>query len=309
MRRTGPLTATTAPPTYNAFAHRSATRAARSQTAPPRSPSRPAQRQPTRSKTTLSRTGDGQDTSNRSRTGLGERPPPPEQAATPSVHRHGAETPSIRHGVRQRTDLQVTRPTSGTSRETLHQSSRLTSNPVVSASLTVNLVARGERTGGVVWPHLLGRMGPCRTSRCRAGSRWASAASVSTGPTATWNARRSVPLQPSASSPTTPSATSLSCAGRSRCPSATSARWAPAAHTRSGRASCGSGVEAQQLAALRSPIGLDLGARTPEETVMSITAEIIAHANGTSGLPLSLHTRPVHRAAAGILPTASTLIE
>ncbi|WP_073223375.1 hypothetical protein [Streptomyces sp. NBRC 110465] len=28
-----------------------------------------------------------------------------------------------------------------------------------------------------------------------------------------------------------------------------------------------------------------LGARTPEETAMSITAEIIAHANGASGLP------------------------
>lgn len=42
---------------------------------------------------------------------------------------------------------------------------------------------------------------------------------------------------------------------------------------------------------------------------MSITAEIIAHANGASGLPLSLHTGPIHRATAGILPTASTLIE
>ncbi|MGW3866449.1 XdhC family protein [Streptomyces sp. NPDC005047] len=69
------------------------------------------------------------------------------------------------------------------------------------------------------------------------------------------------------------------------------------------------GIEAQQLASLRSPIGLDLGARTPEETAVSITAEIIAHANGGSGLPLSLRTGPIHRpAAAGTLPTASTLI-
>lgn len=57
------------------------------------------------------------------------------------------------------------------------------------------------------------------------------------------------------------------------------------------------GIEAQQLAGLRSPIGLDLGARTPEETAVSITAEIIAHANGASGLPLSLRTGPIHRPA------------
>ncbi|CAM5256240.1 hypothetical protein SALBM311S_03547 [Streptomyces alboniger] len=42
---------------------------------------------------------------------------------------------------------------------------------------------------------------------------------------------------------------------------------------------------------------------------MSITAEIIAHANGASGLPPFMHTSPIHRAAVGILPTASTLIE
>ncbi|MFJ1588857.1 hypothetical protein ACIOD0_01205 [Kitasatospora albolonga] len=42
---------------------------------------------------------------------------------------------------------------------------------------------------------------------------------------------------------------------------------------------------------------------------MSITAEIIAHANGGSGLLLSLRTGAIHRhAAAGTLPAASTLI-
>ncbi len=41
---------------------------------------------------------------------------------------------------------------------------------------------------------------------------------------------------------------------------------------------------------------------------MSITAEIIVHANGASGLPLSLRTGPIHRAVAEILPP-HTLID
>ncbi|MEU6228485.1 XdhC/CoxI family protein [Streptomyces sp. NPDC047042] len=54
------------------------------------------------------------------------------------------------------------------------------------------------------------------------------------------------------------------------------------------------GVPEARLARLRSPIGLDLGARTPEETAVSITAEIISHANDTTGLPLSHGTGPIH---------------
>ncbi|WP_051858618.1 XdhC family protein [Streptomyces cellulosae] len=55
------------------------------------------------------------------------------------------------------------------------------------------------------------------------------------------------------------------------------------------------GVTADELTRLRSPIGLDLGARTPEETAVSITAEIIAHTNQGTGLPLTRITGPIHR--------------
>ncbi|WP_406172058.1 XdhC family protein [Streptomyces canus] len=45
------------------------------------------------------------------------------------------------------------------------------------------------------------------------------------------------------------------------------------------------GVTTAQLARLNSPIGLDLGAHTPEETAISITAEIIAHTHRPAPVP------------------------
>jgi xanthine dehydrogenase accessory factor len=63
------------------------------------------------------------------------------------------------------------------------------------------------------------------------------------------------------------------------------------------------GVPAEHLARLSSPIGLDLGARTPEETAVSIAAEIIARRWGGGGLPLSaLDARIHHDALAPDLP-------
>jgi xanthine dehydrogenase accessory factor len=47
------------------------------------------------------------------------------------------------------------------------------------------------------------------------------------------------------------------------------------------------GLTDAELGRLASPIGLDLGARTPEETAVSIAAEIIAHRWGGGGRPLT----------------------
>ena len=54
-------------------------------------------------------------------------------------------------------------------------------------------------------------------------------------------------------------------------------------------------LTAAQLARLSSPIGLDLGARTPEETAISIAAEIIARRWHGAGRPLSLTSGSIHR--------------
>ncbi|WP_068922614.1 XdhC family protein [Planobispora rosea] len=65
------------------------------------------------------------------------------------------------------------------------------------------------------------------------------------------------------------------------------------------------GLGEAELSRLRSPIGLDLGARTPEETALSIAAEFVALRRGGSGLPLTRTAGPIHpagRAVPGRLP-------
>ncbi|MBT3155047.1 XdhC family protein [Streptomyces sp. CHD11] len=57
------------------------------------------------------------------------------------------------------------------------------------------------------------------------------------------------------------------------------------------------GVGERELSRLRSPIGLDLGARTPQETALSIAAEIVASRRGGTGAPLTGSDTPIHREA------------
>jgi xanthine dehydrogenase accessory factor len=59
------------------------------------------------------------------------------------------------------------------------------------------------------------------------------------------------------------------------------------------------GIGEDAIARLASPIGLDLGARTPEETAVSIAAEIIQQRWGGSGAPLSATDGAIHGTAAG----------
>lgn len=54
------------------------------------------------------------------------------------------------------------------------------------------------------------------------------------------------------------------------------------------------GVTELELARLRSPIGLDLGARTPEETALSIASEIVANRRGGTGTSLTGAHIPIH---------------
>ena len=55
------------------------------------------------------------------------------------------------------------------------------------------------------------------------------------------------------------------------------------------------GCDEGQLARVKAPIGLDIGARTPEETAISIVAEIIAAQTGSDARPLREAEGPIHR--------------
>ena len=58
----------------------------------------------------------------------------------------------------------------------------------------------------------------------------------------------------------------------------------------------GAGPTEDELARLHSPIGLDLGARTPEEVAVSVAAEIVALRWGGTGTPLARTAGAIHGA-------------
>ena len=57
------------------------------------------------------------------------------------------------------------------------------------------------------------------------------------------------------------------------------------------------GLTDVELSRMRSPVGLDIGARTPEETAVSIAAELVQARWGGTGRPLGETSGPIHVAA------------
>ncbi|MFP3987606.1 XdhC/CoxI family protein [Streptomyces sp. E11-3] len=69
------------------------------------------------------------------------------------------------------------------------------------------------------------------------------------------------------------------------------------------------GVTDLQLTRLHSPIGLDLGARTPEETALSIASEIIAARRGGTGVSLTGAHTPIHHDGGDVSPPPSAMTQ
>lgn len=58
------------------------------------------------------------------------------------------------------------------------------------------------------------------------------------------------------------------------------------------------GVAPELIERLRSPMGLDVGARTPAEVAVSVLAEVLSVRNGLGAAPLTAGRGPIHRLAA-----------
>jgi xanthine dehydrogenase accessory factor len=72
------------------------------------------------------------------------------------------------------------------------------------------------------------------------------------------------------------------------------------------------GLTEPELARLASPIGLDIGARTPEETAISVAAEIVQSRWGGSGRKLGVTDGPIHHGSdleRGEPPAAGAVVE
>lgn len=60
------------------------------------------------------------------------------------------------------------------------------------------------------------------------------------------------------------------------------------------------GLDDQAIARIQAPCGLDIGARTPPETVVSILAEVIAVRTGRAGESLARTSGPIHPESAPV---------
>ena len=57
------------------------------------------------------------------------------------------------------------------------------------------------------------------------------------------------------------------------------------------------GIPLERLKAVHAPIGLDIGAKTPEEIALSIVSEIVAFREGRSGKPMTMEARYLNKMA------------
>lgn len=69
------------------------------------------------------------------------------------------------------------------------------------------------------------------------------------------------------------------------------------------------GASEADLARVRGPLGLDLGAGSAQETALSICAEIVVARTGRSGAPLASHSGPIHAAPSAPPPPGAPVAE
>ena len=69
------------------------------------------------------------------------------------------------------------------------------------------------------------------------------------------------------------------------------------------------GLEYDRLNEIRSPIGLDIRARTPEEIALSIMSEILMFRLGGSGAPMKLDKKQIDRIKSKVDQDSKSFVE